>query len=84
MERKKKNDMDQEERIKVYNITEEIKGYQKEIAMFKQKINKALDKEEEIMYLANKVAITTQNIEVIAVRDRLEDIFKILKGDSNE
>ena len=31
------------------------------------------------MYLANKVAITTQNVEIKAVRDRLEEIFDILK-----
>lgn len=50
----------------------------------KERINKAMELEEEIMYLANKVAITTQNVEVKAIRDRLEDIFKILRGDSNE
>ena len=45
----------------------------------KEVIDKAVENEEEIMYLANKVAITTQNVEIKAVRDRLEEIFKILK-----
>lgn len=45
----------------------------------KEVIDKAIENEEEIMYLANKVAITTQNVEIKAVRDRLEEIFKILK-----
>lgn len=48
---------------------------------YKTRIDKAIELEEEIMYLANKVAITTQNVEVKAVRDRLEDIFEILKGE---
>ena len=46
---------------------------------YKEVIDKATKNEEEIMYLANKVAITTQNLEIKAVRDRLEEIFKILK-----
>ena len=48
---------------------------------YKARIDKAIENEEEIMYLANKVAITTQNVEIKAVRDRLEEIFKILKGE---
>ena len=48
------------------------------------RVDKVIEYEEEIMYLANKTAITTQNIEVKAIRDRLEEIFIILKGDSNE
>ena len=45
------------------------------------RVDKVIDYEEEIMYLANKTAITTQNIEVKAIRDRLEEIFEILKGE---
>ena len=48
------------------------------------RVDKVIEYEEEIMYLANKTAITTQNIEVKAIRDMLEEIFIILKGDSNE
>lgn len=48
-----------------------------------QVIEKAIEYEEEIMYLANKTAITTQNVEIKAIRDRLEEIFEILKGDDN-
>ena len=48
------------------------------------RVDKVIEYEEEIMYLANKTAITTQNIEVKAIRDRLEEIFIILKGDSND
>ena len=47
------------------------------------RVDKVIEYEEEIMYLANKTAITTQNIEVKAIRDRLEEIFIILKGDSD-
>ena len=61
----------------IYELQQENKKY-------KEVIDKATKNEEEIMYLANKVAITTQNVEIKAVRDRLEEIFKILKGDSNE
>ena len=53
---------------------------QKENKKYKEVIDKATKNEEEIMYLANKVAITTQNVEIKAVRDRLEEIYKdILK-----
>ena len=45
------------------------------------RVDKVIEYEEEIMYLANKTAITTQNIEVKAIRDRLEEIFIILKGE---
>ena len=45
------------------------------------RVDKVIEYEEEIMYLANKTAITTQNIEVKAIRDRLEEIFEILKGE---
>lgn len=48
-----------------------------------QVIEKAIKYEEEIMYLANKTAITTQNVEIKAIRDRLEEIFEILKGDDD-
>ena len=47
----------------------------------KEVIEKAIEYEEEIMYLANKVAVTTQNVEIKAIRDRLEGIFEILKGE---
>ena len=47
---------------------------------FVDRFDKVIEYEEEIMYLANKTAITTQNIEVKAIRDRLEEIFEILKG----
>ena len=45
----------------------------------KEVIDKVIEYEEEIMYLANKTAITTQNVEIKAIRDRLEEIFEILK-----
>lgn len=45
----------------------------------KEAINKAIKNKEEIMYLANKVAITTQNIEAKRVRDILEEILDISK-----
>ena len=48
---------------------------------FVDRFDKVIEYEEEIMYLANKTAITTQNIEVKAIRDRLEEIFEILKGE---
>ena len=47
----------------------------------KERVRKAIEYEEEIMYLANKVAIITQNVEIKAIRDRLEEIFEILKGE---
>ena len=61
-----------------------VKQLQQENKKYKEVIDKTIENEEEIMYLANKVAITTQNVEIKAVRDRLEEIFKRLKGDSNE
>lgn len=45
----------------------------------KEAIDKAIKNKEEIMYLANKVAITTQNIEAKRVRDILEEILDISK-----
>ena len=48
------------------------------------RVDKVIEYEEEIMYLANKTAITTQNVEIKAIRDRLEEIFEILKGENNE
>ena len=45
------------------------------------RVDKVIEYEEEIMYLANKTAITTQIIEVKAIRDRLEEIVEILKGE---
>ena len=62
----------------------EMINWKEESQRQKEVIDKEIENEEEIMYLANKVAITTQNIEVKALRDRLEDIFEILKGDINE
>lgn len=50
-----------------------------ENSQLKEVIDKAIKNEEEVMYLANKVAIKTQNVEIKAVRDRLEEIFDILK-----
>lgn len=46
-----------------------------------ERIDKVIKLEEEIMYIVNKVAITTKNVEVKAIRDRLENIFEILKGE---
>ena len=48
---------------------------------FVDRFDKVIEYEEEIMYLANKVAVTTQNVEIKAIRDRLEEIFEILKGE---
>ena len=69
-------------------ITNDIKTLMKDINTviivhnkFVDRFNKVIEYEEEIMYLANKVAITTQNVEIKAIRDRLEEIFEILKGD---
>ena len=56
-----------------------IEQLQRENKQLKEVIDKAIKNEEEIMYLTNKVAITTQNVEIKAVRDRLEEIFDILK-----
>ena len=56
-----------------------IKQLQQENEKYKEVIEKAIEYEEEIMYLANKVAVTTQNVEIKAIRDRLEEIFEILK-----
>ena len=61
-----------------YNDVEDLV---KENKKYKEVIEKAIEYEEEIMYLANKVAITTQNVEIKAIRDRLEEIFEILKGE---
>ena len=52
---------------------------QQENKQYKEVIDKVIEYEEEIMYLANKVAVTTQNVEIKAIRDRLEEIFEILK-----
>ena len=57
----------------------EMESWKQDTNKYKEVIDKAIENEEEIMYLANKVAITTQNIEVKALRDRLEEIFDILK-----
>ena len=57
----------------------EMESWKQNTNKYKEVIDKAIENEEEIMYLANKVAITTQNIEVKALRDRLEEIFDILK-----
>lgn len=56
-----------------------IENLEQQCKKQKEVIEKAIKNEEEIMYLANKVAITTQNVEIKAVRDRLEEIFDILK-----
>lgn len=61
-----------------YNDVEDLV---KENKKYKEVIEKAIEYEEEIMYLANKVAIITQNVEIKAIRDRLEEIFEILKGE---
>ena len=61
-----------------YNDVEDLV---KENKKYKEVIDKVIEYEEEIMYLANKVAITTQNVEIKAIRDRLEEIFEILKGE---
>ena len=61
-----------------YNDVEDLV---KENKKYKEVIDKAIEYEEEIMYLANKVAIITQNVEIKAIRDRLEEIFEILKGE---
>lgn len=69
----------------IYLIDDLIKHLfesQLENQKYKEVIDKAIEK-EEIMYLANKVAITTQNIEIKAIRDRLEEIFKILKEEKS-
>ena len=63
------------------SLVDYIKQLQQENKKYKEVIDKAIEYEEEIMYLANKTAITTQNIEVKAIRDRLEEIFEILKGE---
>ena len=60
-------------------LKQEIEIVQQQNQKYKEVIDRATKNEEEIMYLANKVAITTQNLEIKAVRDRLEEIFKILK-----
>ena len=60
-------------------LIDEIKVLEQQCKKYKEVIDKAIKNEEEIMYLTNKVAITTQNVEIKAVRDRLEEIFDILK-----
>ena len=65
----------------IIELQEENSRYERINKKYKEVIDKTIENEEEIMYLANKTAITTQNIEVKAIRDRLEEIFKILKGD---
>lgn len=84
-EKVKNGDFDDNELIDlILHLERENQLLLEEIKKYKEVIDKAIENEEEIMYLANKVAITTQNVEIKAVRDRLEEIFKILKGDSNE
>lgn len=67
-----------EERIELLN--KQLVSEYKRAEELQERIDKALDLEEEIMYLANKTAITIQNVEVKAIEYKLENIYKILKG----
>ena len=59
----------------------------KENKQLKERINKAIEYIEngDLLYLASKCSIIYKdNIEIVAICDRLENLLEILKGEENE
>ena len=58
-----------------------------DLCEYEKKINKAIDyiEEGDLLYLASKCSIIYRNnIEVVAICDRLKDLLDILKGEDKE
>lgn len=70
--------MDSEEGIKIYNITEEIKGYQKEIAKLKQenKQLKFINEEYERLNKENR-----RGFKITSIKEY--DVYELLKYKNN-
>ena len=68
---------------KIANGEELMKENQK----YKEVIDKAIEYIEngDLLYLANKCSVIYRdNVEVVSICDRLNELLDILKGDSNE
>ena len=79
--------MDSEERIKVYNITEEIKGYQKEIAKLKQENKQLKETINEVVEILGeyKHYSTPTEEQNSKNEDVVDKVYEKLKGsDINE